>query len=73
MPLYEYKCQGCGERFEELVSNGQREAICCPYCSSSEVQRLLSTFGFSTGTASEATSGSTCSGCSSRSCSTCRL
>lgn len=45
MPLYEYQCQTCGERFELLRrmqdADGDLE---CPECHSDEVQRLLSTF-----------------------------
>ncbi|MCK4591324.1 MAG: zinc ribbon domain-containing protein [Candidatus Latescibacteria bacterium] len=71
MPLYEYKCQNCGKKFEELINSGQGEAIHCPHCSSNEVQRMLSTFGCGTKNGSETASDSSCSLCSSGSCSTC--
>ena len=58
MPLYEYRCQCCGERFERLVrvaaardggdgSDGQRRGgreIACPRCQAPQVERLFSAF-----------------------------
>lgn len=45
MPLYEYRCQKCGKRFEMLrrMQDADRE-LKCPECRSEEVERLLSTF-----------------------------
>jgi len=44
MPIYEYRCASCGERFERLVSREQREEGRCPHCRGNRVERLLSTF-----------------------------
>jgi len=43
MPIYEYGCTSCGEKFEVLHRSGH-EAVKCPSCNSEEVERLLSTF-----------------------------
>jgi putative FmdB family regulatory protein len=43
MPIYEYRCESCSERFEELVS-ASAPSPPCPSCGSSEVCRILSTF-----------------------------
>jgi len=40
MPIYEFRCNTCGARFEELV--GRDATAACPECSSAEVERLLS-------------------------------
>jgi putative FmdB family regulatory protein len=41
MPIYEFQCEGCGNRFEELI--GVREALpACPSCGSDRVRRRLS-------------------------------
>jgi|YNPNPStandDraft_1061719.scaffolds.fasta_scaffold14081_1 putative FmdB family regulatory protein len=40
MPLYEYICQKCGHRFEELI-RGQEEPL-CPKCGSPKVEKQLS-------------------------------
>lgn len=40
MPLYEYRCRGCGRQFETLVLKATTPA--CPACSSEDLERLLS-------------------------------
>jgi putative FmdB family regulatory protein len=40
MPIYEYRCSNCGERFEALVRGGG--AATCPHCGSSSLNKLLS-------------------------------
>ena len=45
MPLYEYRCQGCGERFEVLQRLGEGAAgLRCPRCGAEGATRQLSTF-----------------------------
>ena len=44
MPVYEYRCDECGERFEELVSAASAKAHRCPKCGSVSVTRLYSPF-----------------------------
>jgi putative FmdB family regulatory protein len=48
MPLYEYRCQTCGNSFEMLrrMSDADRDLL-CPKCASEEVERQIS--GFATG------------------------
>lgn len=41
MPVYEFECEECGERFEELTASGARE-LPCPSCGSEQTRRLLS-------------------------------
>lgn len=43
VPIYEYRCEQCQERFEELVSASAETPPPCPKCGSTEVTRLLST------------------------------
>ena len=45
MSLYEYQCLACGHSVEKLVRTSGQAA--CPACDSSNVERLLSTFGVS--------------------------
>lgn len=50
MPLYEYKCKKCGNKFEKLVSMSKADdPMECPKCKSDESERLLSTFSASVG------------------------
>jgi len=46
MPIYEYECRGCGERFEALV-NGSLKAS-CPACHGDELEKMLSVFAVGT-------------------------
>lgn len=43
MPLYEYECSACGNRFETLVNSSNTETA-CPSCNSADVKKLLSVF-----------------------------
>jgi len=46
MPLYEYSCEKCGEKFEQFVSLMDSETkVRCPRCGAEDVQKLFSTFG----------------------------
>jgi putative FmdB family regulatory protein len=43
MPIYEYDCEACGTRFEELVFLTSRpKTVICPECSSGQVSKRLS-------------------------------
>ncbi len=47
MPIYEYKCQKCGHKFEKLVFG--KEKIKCPKCQSNILKKLFSTFSTAKG------------------------
>jgi putative FmdB family regulatory protein len=42
MPIYEYRCKKCEERFEEYLSMSTKPVPPCPKCKSKSVERLLS-------------------------------
>jgi putative FmdB family regulatory protein len=44
MPIYEYRCEECGERFEELVPASAKAAPPCPGCGAEGAKRLFSMF-----------------------------
>jgi putative FmdB family regulatory protein len=45
LPLYEYRCAGCGHRFEVLQRVGQGAAgLDCPQCGKDSVEKEFSTF-----------------------------
>ena len=52
MPIYEYLCHGCEERFEKYV-RAFGESVSCPACLSADVEKLLSSFTM-TGVAADA-------------------
>ncbi len=43
MPLYEYLCHVCEQRFERYV-RAFGDSAACPSCGGSDVEKLLSTF-----------------------------
>jgi putative FmdB family regulatory protein len=45
MPIYEYRCKRCEERFEQLVPlRAEHPAVTCPRCGTQEVRKQMSTF-----------------------------
>ena len=46
MPIYEYRCENCGHRFEALLSSSTDEAV-CPKCAGTNLSRLMSSFSTS--------------------------
>jgi putative FmdB family regulatory protein len=43
VPIYEFECEECGCRFEELVAAGV-DAVPCAECGSGRTRRLISGF-----------------------------
>ncbi len=43
MPTYEYVCQGCGHRFEEMQAFSEEPLTKCPACKKKKLQRLFGT------------------------------
>lgn len=63
MPIYEYKCNQCGNRFEQLVFPSDDESeFECPSCGKKDICRLVS--AFSCGSSGSGGLGSLSGGCS---------
>ncbi|MBN1692059.1 MAG: zinc ribbon domain-containing protein [Dehalococcoidales bacterium] len=46
MPIYEYECTACGEKFEMRRSMSDSDSeIKCPSCKTANPRRVFSTFG----------------------------
>ncbi len=79
MPVYEYQCKACSQRFEALRAMSQMDApIECPKCGSETVQRAISVFaavsreaGGGSRMVASSTSSAGCAGCSGGHCSSC--
>jgi len=41
MPIYDYKCDGCGHQFEEIQSFHDPVKVHCPACSQPQLRRLI--------------------------------
>jgi putative FmdB family regulatory protein len=69
MPIYEYICDDCGERYERIVMS-QKQAITCPKCASANHTLQLSVFAAPSNgkpSANASSSGGSC-GCTPHSC-----
>ncbi len=65
MPLYEYRCNDCGEAFEKMVPFSEAsKAPPCPVCQSQDTKKLISSFA-SKGASLSGGSISTSSSCGS--------
>lgn len=76
MPIYEFECKKCANRFEVLFrSFNDRPKVICDRCGSKRVTRAMSVFGMisksSDGNTFSRTS-SSCAGCTRTSCAGCR-
>lgn len=65
MPIYEYRCTRCDERFEELVRiDTPDDDVECPRCGGRHARRRLSTFATSGAGARAAGAATGCGGAS---------
>jgi putative FmdB family regulatory protein len=46
MPIYEYRCQGCGHQQEFLQKASDAPLTTCPQCKQPSLSKLLSAAGF---------------------------
>ncbi len=54
MPIYEYRCDGCSQKFEVLTRFAERDtALVCPSCESTRTRVLVSSFAVAGGASSE--------------------
>ena len=55
MPIYEYRCNECGNVVEVLVNSGAApdQQLSCQVCSSSDMEKILSASAISMGGSSE--------------------
>ena len=50
MPIYEYRCEDCGTKFEKLVRRqGDVPGLECPSCGQKHLRQELSTFAAHSG------------------------
>jgi putative FmdB family regulatory protein len=64
MPIYEYKCQDCGTKFEKLVRRSTETAgLECPSCGRTHLNQEFSTFAaHANGTSQAASDAPVCPG-----------
>jgi putative FmdB family regulatory protein len=45
MPIYEYRCRGCGREFSKLIlTAAESQSLECPQCRGRDLERLMSRF-----------------------------
>ena len=44
MPIFEYKCEDCGSRFEKLVRRPGTDEVLCPSCGTNHLEQQHSVF-----------------------------
>ena len=76
MPVYEYRCEECKERFEMRRSFAESDAAAgCPLCHGSHSHRLISNFYAATSSSDGSTTAVAgsggCAGCASGNCAGC--
>jgi len=49
MPIYEYRCDDCGSKFEKLVRSSDADGLACPSCGEKHLTQQLSTFAAQVG------------------------
>lgn len=57
MPIYEYRCLGCGHQFELLILKASTP-VACPSCATDSVERMLSMFAVSSESSRKASTAS---------------
>jgi putative FmdB family regulatory protein len=74
MPIYDFICQNCGEKFDLLTQHNWRAAgAACPTCGSADLEKEVSRVGAfaSGGKIQMMDQGHQCGSCHTGSCSTC--
>ncbi|MBD3414392.1 MAG: hypothetical protein GF421_08185 [Candidatus Aminicenantes bacterium] len=71
MPIYEFECNQCKNKFEEILPINHKIKSKCPACGSSDIRKCISCFGISGMDKDLNSSSGSCSSCSSDSCKTC--
>lgn len=63
MPLYEYRCESCGHRFEALVQGSEKPS--CSACGALKLEKLFSAFAVSTSPGRSSETAPSAGGCGS--------
>ncbi len=59
MPIYEYVCQDCGEKYQKLVrSSSTKVELVCPKCASTHAKKAISLFFGTRASGSQSSMGS---------------
>ena len=62
MPIYEYRCEDCGTKFEKLVRRSDTAELECPSCGKHHLKQELSTFAAHAGSSPKSAPAPSCPG-----------
>ena len=62
MPIFDFECRECGNKFDLMIFNADKDKVKCPKCTSNNIKQLLS--GFNTGGSTRSSGPSCGQGCS---------
>jgi putative FmdB family regulatory protein len=62
MPIFEYRCESCGHKFEAIIFGKQKAE--CPQCHTEKLEQQLSTFAVS----SKSNAAAPAAGCGQSNC-----
>jgi putative FmdB family regulatory protein len=69
MPIYEFRCEACGNVQEIIVSGGSAELeMKCKECQGEDLVRIMSCANFATGSSKASSATASGGGCMNRSC-----
>ena len=54
MPIYEYKCNECGQTFSLLRFSSSKEPVKCRSCGTQDVRKIISSFSYGAASSSAA-------------------
>ncbi len=46
MPIFEYRCLACGNKFEQLLLANESPHLACPVCNSLKIEKVVSISSF---------------------------
>lgn len=49
MPIYDFRCKKCGQKFTVMTGMNERDKVTCPECKAGDVEQLISGCSVRTG------------------------
>ena len=67
MPIFDFICNNCGQSFDVMIKNKEKDSVLCPECQSKDVKQQLSIFYSSAEkTPARQAMPASCEGCSAK-------
>ncbi|NLT19962.1 MAG: zinc ribbon domain-containing protein [Syntrophomonadaceae bacterium] len=63
MPIFEFECKDCGQKFDLMISNADKDKVKCPQCGTGNIKQLISLFNSSGGGSKYSNLPPGCAGC----------